>query len=294
MAFSDFHPIVRQWFTTQVGEPTFAQLRGWDAIARGRHTLIAAPTGSGKTLAAFLTAINTLLEEQPDGAAARRGPRRLRVAAQGTQRRHPQEPGRATRRYSPPRGSDRGACAAHHGGRANRRYDAVRAGRDAADAASHPGHDPGIALPAPHLGPQPPDAAHRTHGDRRRDSRRDRLAPRRAPGADARTARGRGRGPVAANRVVGDPDADRRGRQLPHRRPLRRLRHHRRRPPAGNGPRRRTATLRARGGDVARGLGGVLRPPDDAHRRSQDDPDLREHAPHGGAGGPSPERAARR
>ena len=63
MAFSDFHPIVRQWFTTQVGEPTSAQLRGWDAIARGRHTLIAAPTGSGKTLAAFLTALNALHEE---------------------------------------------------------------------------------------------------------------------------------------------------------------------------------------------------------------------------------------
>ena len=63
MAFADFHPVVRQWFTTEVGEPTSAQLRGWDSIAAGRHTLIAAPTGSGKTLAAFLTAINALLEE---------------------------------------------------------------------------------------------------------------------------------------------------------------------------------------------------------------------------------------
>ena len=63
MAFAGFHPIVRQWFTTEVGEPTAAQLDGWSAIAAGRHTLIAAPTGSGKTLAAFLTAINSLLEE---------------------------------------------------------------------------------------------------------------------------------------------------------------------------------------------------------------------------------------
>src|SRR5687767_12963322 len=63
MAFAAFHPVVRQWFTTEVGEPTSAQLRGWDSIAAGRHTLIAAPTGSGKTLAAFLTAINALLEE---------------------------------------------------------------------------------------------------------------------------------------------------------------------------------------------------------------------------------------
>jgi ATP-dependent helicase Lhr and Lhr-like helicase len=63
MAFAAFHPVVRQWFTSEVGEPTSAQLRGWEAIAAGRHTLIAAPTGSGKTLAAFLTAINALLEE---------------------------------------------------------------------------------------------------------------------------------------------------------------------------------------------------------------------------------------
>ncbi len=63
MAFSDFHPVVCRWFTTQVGEPTAAQLHAWEAIAAGRHTLVAAPTGSGKTLAAFLTAINGLLEE---------------------------------------------------------------------------------------------------------------------------------------------------------------------------------------------------------------------------------------
>jgi ATP-dependent Lhr-like helicase len=63
MAFPAFHPVVRQWFTTEVGEPTPAQLRAWESIAAGRHTLVAAPTGSGKTLAAFLTAINALLEE---------------------------------------------------------------------------------------------------------------------------------------------------------------------------------------------------------------------------------------
>ena len=100
MAFSDFHPIVRQWFTTEIGEPTAAQLRGWDAIAAGRHTLIAAPTGSGKTLAAFLTALDALLEESQTRAAAGRGARRLRVAAQGAERRHPQEPGRAARAAS--------------------------------------------------------------------------------------------------------------------------------------------------------------------------------------------------
>jgi ATP-dependent Lhr-like helicase len=63
MALSVFHPVVRDWFTAEIGEPTSAQRQAWDAIAAGRHTLVAAPTGSGKTLAAFLTAINTLLEE---------------------------------------------------------------------------------------------------------------------------------------------------------------------------------------------------------------------------------------
>jgi len=63
MGFPGFHPVVRQWFTSEVGEPTAAQLRGWESIDAGRHTLIAAPTGSGKTLAAFLTAINALIEE---------------------------------------------------------------------------------------------------------------------------------------------------------------------------------------------------------------------------------------
>src|SRR6478609_9178466 len=67
MAFSDFHPVVRHWFTAEVGEPTGAQLRAWESIAAGRHTLVAAPTGSGKTLAAFLTAINALLEESHTG-----------------------------------------------------------------------------------------------------------------------------------------------------------------------------------------------------------------------------------
>ena len=67
MAFAFFHPIVREWFGTEIGEPTSAQLRAWDAIAAGRHTLVAAPTGSGKTLAAFLSAIDTLLDESLKG-----------------------------------------------------------------------------------------------------------------------------------------------------------------------------------------------------------------------------------
>ncbi len=60
---SGFHPAVSRWFAERLGEPTAAQVRGWEAIRSGRHTLIAAPTGSGKTLAAFLNALDELLRE---------------------------------------------------------------------------------------------------------------------------------------------------------------------------------------------------------------------------------------
>jgi ATP-dependent Lhr-like helicase len=63
MSFSSFHPIVARWFTETLGAPTAAQVRGWEAIRGGRHTLIAAPTGSGKTLAAFLTALDDLVQD---------------------------------------------------------------------------------------------------------------------------------------------------------------------------------------------------------------------------------------
>lgn len=57
-----FDPLLEGWFQDRFGEPTPPQALGWNAIAAGRDTLIAAPTGSGKTLAAFLWAINGLVE----------------------------------------------------------------------------------------------------------------------------------------------------------------------------------------------------------------------------------------
>ena len=71
MPLSQFHPIIRAWFSGRFQGPTDAQAQGWPAIAQGTHTLIAAPTGSGKTLAAFLTCIDALVrqgleEELPD------------------------------------------------------------------------------------------------------------------------------------------------------------------------------------------------------------------------------------
>ena len=56
-----FHPTVREWFRTRLGEPTAPQTQGWPSIQEGLHTLIAAPTGSGKTLAAFLAGLDSLI-----------------------------------------------------------------------------------------------------------------------------------------------------------------------------------------------------------------------------------------
>ena len=57
-----FHPLVRRWFAETFAAPTPVQMEGWERIAAGGDTLIAAPTGSGKTLAAFLWAVNRLVE----------------------------------------------------------------------------------------------------------------------------------------------------------------------------------------------------------------------------------------
>ena len=67
MALPEFHPLVARWFAQTFGEPTPAQNAGWEAIAAGHDTLVAAPTGSGKTLAAFLWAINGLVARAAEG-----------------------------------------------------------------------------------------------------------------------------------------------------------------------------------------------------------------------------------
>src|ERR1051325_10699430 len=67
MRLSGFHPVTARGFAERLGEPTPAQVQGWDAIRRGAVTLIAAPTGSGKTLAAFLIALDQLLRDSLEG-----------------------------------------------------------------------------------------------------------------------------------------------------------------------------------------------------------------------------------
>ena len=62
-ALAAFHPAVADWFARTFGSPTDCQSAAWEAIASGRHALVAAPTGSGKTLAAFLGALDALVRE---------------------------------------------------------------------------------------------------------------------------------------------------------------------------------------------------------------------------------------
>ncbi len=67
MPLQSFHPVIQQWFSSRLGDPTDVQRASWPAIQSGRHALISAPTGSGKTLAAFLTCIDHLLRQAIGG-----------------------------------------------------------------------------------------------------------------------------------------------------------------------------------------------------------------------------------
>ena len=65
-----FHPVVAAWFERTFHSPTECQQQAWRSIARGQHTLVAAPTGSGKTFAAFLSAIDDLVRQAENGTLA--------------------------------------------------------------------------------------------------------------------------------------------------------------------------------------------------------------------------------
>ena len=215
MSFSRFHPLVQQWFLTRLGEPTLAQARGWTSIGDGRHTLIAAPTGSGKTLAAFLSAIDELTREGLASAL----PDEVRViyvsplkALSADIHKNLAEPRRGIRRLAEEAGLQVPQITA-----------AVRTGdTTTAERAAMLRTPPHILVTTPEslyllltVGAQPADAAHRPHRHRRRDPRGDRHAARRAPGAVARAApAGRGAA-AAADRAVGDAEADRRGGAFP-------------------------------------------------------------------------------
>ncbi len=72
---------MRSWFARQFpAGPTPPQLAGWEQIAAGRPTLIAAPTGSGKTLAAFLVCVDRMYRTHEAGAEPCAGPQVVYVS----------------------------------------------------------------------------------------------------------------------------------------------------------------------------------------------------------------------
>ena len=91
-----FHPAVEAWFRTGFEAPSPVQAAAWPAIARGGHTLLAAPTGSGKTLAAFLAVIDGLLREGLERGPPRPDAGALCVAPEGLVHRHPAQSAMAT------------------------------------------------------------------------------------------------------------------------------------------------------------------------------------------------------
>ncbi|MBX9657593.1 MAG: hypothetical protein K2X00_03435 [Nitrospiraceae bacterium] len=49
-AYASFHPIIADWFLTQVWQPTDVEQRAWPGIRSGADALIAALTGMGAIL----------------------------------------------------------------------------------------------------------------------------------------------------------------------------------------------------------------------------------------------------
>lgn len=65
--FEGFHPMIREWFLEEIGQPSMPQRLGWPEIAKKKNVLICAPTGSGKTLAAFLKCLDVIYKTKKIG-----------------------------------------------------------------------------------------------------------------------------------------------------------------------------------------------------------------------------------
>ena len=63
MPLTRFHPLIAEWFYSNIGTPTEVQQQAWPVIQSGADVLIAAPTGSGKTFAAFFSCIDHLFKQ---------------------------------------------------------------------------------------------------------------------------------------------------------------------------------------------------------------------------------------
>ena len=131
--------------------PTRAQELGLGRRSRpARSTLVFAPTGSGKTLAAFLAAIDRLMfaPVPPTGASAAASSTSRRCGAGGGRG---AQPARAARGHRARGGAARRRVPPARVAHPHRRHARGRARAHAPPAARHPDHDPGVAVPGPHL-----------------------------------------------------------------------------------------------------------------------------------------------
>lgn len=65
--FQGFHPVIKEWFLKEIGQPSMPQRLGWPEITNKKNVLICAPTGSGKTLAAFLKCLDVIFKTKKIG-----------------------------------------------------------------------------------------------------------------------------------------------------------------------------------------------------------------------------------
>ena len=105
---SHFHPLVARWFADTLGEPTPGQRQGWQAgdRIRPRHADCGADR-VGQDAGSLPDSAGWSVSGRAARPLARRSPGRLRVTAQGAERRHPQESRAAAARHRPARGSRR-------------------------------------------------------------------------------------------------------------------------------------------------------------------------------------------
>ena len=303
------HPIVAEWFLTQI------RLRHRAAGARlARDPRAAKPRSSPRPLAPakpspHSSSPSTNFCASPSPARSR-PPRRS-----STSRRSRRSPttcrrtstARCARFSNSPLARGYLSPADPHR-RPHRRHAAQRARPHAAQSAAHPGHHAGVALPAAHRGQIARASAPRPHRHRRRDSRRRRRQARRPPRADARAPGRAGvrRKPPLARRIPHRPqhaaaahrplrhaEPDRTGRRIPHRRvtiPTRQAAPTDRpgRPAPHARPRHRNSVRRTRLGDHQRDVGGGLRQARRARPRAPLHAGVRQHAAAWSRRSPSP------
>ena len=212
MTLNIFHPAVAAWFQQSFAAPTPAQAEAWPAIKAGRNVLIAAPTGSGKTLAAFLSAIDALVRQgldvglkdetqivyvSPLKALSNDIHRNLEIPLAGI--------GEVLRASGLPEVNIRTWVRTGDTPAGERQ-------RMRQAAAAYRGHHAGVALHPARLRIRPRHAQDDTRRDRGRNpcfgAEQTRLASLPLAGAAIVTLRGQ----PTADRTVGNPKADRRGR----------------------------------------------------------------------------------